>query len=334
MSMKIISKDSQEAQTVIERWPIKPPEICCMTCPDKVSFSVSPEIFPRQGTVGLRMSQHFYYTSSDGIPAHNHILVLNMPFTTTFCHNIIDLLPELLWLDQQQEYDLILVPLTEMTKDFIDQFKFEFARVKFVEKTFHLRAGKISWYRYIIHQRRYEKISVLREYLMRGLSDNSCCNKMIYCTRNSGGGATHRRTMIHTNHREIIDISRQFDNDNNLNFVIFDGRNRDGSRMSLTDQAQLFSQAKIVFGPHGGAFANIIYIPEKNQCKVCEFTSGLHSAVQRVSRFGKNYNKLLAYAPETYLDYFLIPFTVDSTAISGTAIDIENYQEFLDTCLK
>ena len=329
--MKIISKDLQETQTIVGGWQDRSPDICYMTCPDNVSFSISHEFIRRKESLKQIISQHFYYTSSNTIQKHNHILVLNMPFTVTFCHNIIDLLPELLWLDQQQEYDLIIVPMCDMTRKFIDQFKLEFTRVKFIEAEFHFRATKISWYRYIIHARRTEKILNLRNHFMRCLNLSNRCNKMIYCTRNSGGGALHRRTMVHTNHREIIDISRQFARDNKLDFIIFDGCNRDGTKMSLIDQAQLFCQAKIIFGPHGGAFANIIHVPVENQCKVCEFTSGVHSAVQRVSHFNKNYNKLLANAPETYLDYFLIPFTEESTK-DRTSIDIENYQTFLNMC--
>jgi len=38
----------------------------------------------------------------------------------------------------------------------------------------------------------------------------------------------------------------------------------------------------------------IVYAPHK-----CEFTSGKYTAVQKVDNFGKNYNRLLGFVPQT-----------------------------------
>lgn len=318
--MQIISLDTLEQQTVTPTWGNLDAKFSQIKNSHDLGFSCNQH---------LSLSQHLYY-EQHSTNSYQNVCVLYIPFVDNFCHNLIDFLPELLDLERSEKYDLILAPHSRITDNFIDSFNIEFKKIKFIKTNFNFISQTIDLYQYNINQRRVEKSLKLREILLKKIKITSHPDKLIYCTRNSGEGTLNGRKMNASNEAEIIELSRDYAHKYGLEFVVFDGGNEDGSRMSILDQANLFSQSKIVVGPHGGAFANIIYIPADNNCKVCEFTSGKHTAVQEVTNFGKNYNRLLGFAPDTYLDYYLIPFEIGSDK-NETYIDINNYKYFLNS---
>ena len=318
--MQIISLDTLEQQTVTPTWENLDAKFSQIKNSHDLGFSCNQH---------LSLSQHLYY-EQHSMNSYQNVCVLYIPFVDNFCHNLIDFLPELLDLERSEKYDLILAPHSRITDNFIDSFSIEFKKIKFIKTNFNFTSQTIDLYQYNINQRRIDKSLKLREILLKKINTALNADKLIYCTRNTGEGALHGRRMKAHNESMILKLSIDYAKKYGLDFIVFNGFNKDGSRMSILDQASLFSQAKIVAGPHGGAFANIIYIPENNNCKVCEFTSGNHTAVQQVKNFGKNYNRLLGFAPETYLDYYLIPFEIGSDQ-NETSIDINNYKYFLNS---
>ena len=301
--MKIISLDKLERQTSTPTWRSLGAKFSQIKNLNNLSFSCNKD---------LSLSQHLYY-EQHSIDSYQNICLLYIPFVDNFCHNLIDFLPELLDLEESEKYDLILATQSDITDNFIDTFDIKFKKTKFIQSNFNFTAEIIDLYQYNINERCSNKSLKLKNILSKKINFTGAPNKFIYCTRNTGGGSKHGRKMQSHNETMIIDLSKEYAAKHDLDFVVFDGCNKDESRMSVLDQANLFGQAKIVTGPHGGAFANIIYIPANNNCKVCEFTSGMHTAVlDSVNNFAKNYNRLLGFAPETYLDYYLIPFEIGS----------------------
>ena len=319
--MKIISLDKLERQTSTPTWRSLGAKFSQIKNLNNLSFSCNKD---------LSLSQHLYY-EQHSIDSYQNICLLYIPFVDNFCHNLIDFLPELLDLEESEKYDLILATQSDITDNFIDTFDIKFKKTKFIQSNFNFTAEIIDLYQYNINERCSNKSLKLKNILSKKINFTGAPNKFIYCTRNTGGGSKHGRKMQSHNETMIIDLSKEYAAKHDLDFVVFDGCNKDESRMSVLDQANLFGQAKIVTGPHGGAFANIIYIPANNNCKVCEFTSGMHTAVlDSVNNFAKNYNRLLGFAPETYLDYYLIPFEIGSDK-EETFINIDNFKYFLNS---
>lgn len=319
--MKIISLDKLERQTPTPTWRSLGAKFSQIKNSNNLSFSFNKN---------LSLSQHLYYEQHN-VDSYQNACALYIPFTGNFCHNLIDFLPELLDLEESEKYDLILATQSDITDNFIDTFDIKFKKTKFIRSNFNFTAKIINLYQYDINERCSNKSLKLKNILSKKINFTGAPNKFIYCTRNTGGGSRHGRKMESHNETMIIDLSKEYAAKHDLDFVVFDGCNKDGSRMSVLDQANLFGQAKIVTGPHGGAFANIIYIAANNNCKVCEFTSGMHTAVlDSVNNFAKNYNRLLGFAPETYLDYYLIPFEIGSDK-EETFINIDNFKYFLNS---
>ena len=327
MMIKIISADKCESQTEISTWGNLEAKFSQIKNCHNLGFRSF--VHENGCKKNLSFSQHLFYEWHQ-MDRYRNVCALHIPFANNFCHNLIDFLPELLYLEGLEKYNLILAPYSDVTDKFINFFDINLNKTKFIKNNFNFIPQTIDLYQYHKNQRSTNKSLNLREILLKKINIKAAPDKLIYCTRNTGNGAKHGRKMNPSNEAEIVKFSRDYANKHDLELVVFDGHNEDKSKMSIIDQANLFSQAKIVAGPHGGAFANIIYIPSDNNCKVCEFTSGKYTNVQGEKDFVKNYNRLLGFAPETYLDYYLIPFEVGSDN-KETFINIDNYKCFLNS---
>jgi capsular polysaccharide biosynthesis protein len=129
------------------------------------------------------------------------------------------------------------------------------------------------------------------------------------------------------NEIKIINLLKEYANNFNLNFCIFNGQ-IDGQRMSTKEQIKLFRFAKMVVGPHGGGLANIIWIDPKNECKICEFTYGTEKTIQSLNGFEINCNFSYSSLPDEIFEYSVIPFTNNSRD-NIVEIDIDNLMKFL-----
>ncbi len=325
--MKIISLDELERQTDIPTWGNSKAKFSQIKNPDNLNFTCNKNLSLSQS---LSKEDKRRHQEKSCVNNYKTVCIPYIGYNNNFCHNLIDILPELLYLDGTEKYDLILAPHSQVTENLINTFNIKFQNIKFIKNDFIFTSQTIDLYQYNIDQRRINKSLKLREVLLKQINITANPDKLIYCTRNTGGGAKHGRKMNAHNEDTIIKLSKHYAQSNDLDFIVFDGRHKDGSIMSILEQAQLFNQAKMIIGPHGGALANILYVGSDNNCKVCEFVNGKHTTVQKCRPFGKNYNRLLGYAPETYLDYYLIPFEIGSDK-EETFINIDNFKYFLNS---
>lgn len=339
--MKIISKNKDDlieqnqcksSSIAMKKWP---PSLDCIDIPDGTAI----EAFNFKGREGpavtFNVANKFSTKNRKGIEYTfevEKVYIHNMSFSDTHCHCLIDILPKIHEIDESGEYDKIILATSDIMMRIIRSFKIEFKNVVFLQKRglifsakkIYFANGVLSLYR------KKENTLWMKKQIDTFLKTRPIPSrkKFIYCTRNSGGGASHGRKLTDKDEQSIQNISRKFCMDNDLEFVVFDGTRNDGERMNPAQQAFLFHSAKVVVGIHGGAMVNVINIPKGNKASVCEFTSGNGTNVQGVSGFGKNYNKLLAYVPEDNLDYYLIPYEEGSND-KIIKIDFENYKEFL-----
>lgn len=260
-----------------------------------------------------------------------------------YCHILIDVIPKLIELNDSPEYDLILTGYSKPTIEILKELGIKLNKIKFIKKNFnfYLKSKKVTLeVNYNASGRTKKKTQVLKDIITEYVRSNFKGNRvrrLIYCTRNRPGkGAKHARKMVDICERKIMNRLKKFAQENSLIFTDFTGWEdwRKRKRMTFKDQMLLFSEAEVVVGPHGGAMVNIMgMLPEKNG-KVCEFTSGSQVAIQSgIGNFGKNYNRLLAFCPKDFVDYYLIPFTQEST-VEEASIDLKNLLTFLELCNK
>lgn len=271
------------------------------------------------------------------IEKYQLIGVFNPTWNETYAHGIIDIIPQLMHLDKEKKYQKIFTCLTPTLRKIIDGLNLNFERITFISETgLKFRAVKIDIFEHHPYAkiRNKELIKVFKEKIDKIKGNPKSKPKFIYCSRNdkneSFKNSQNRRTMHEEVEKIIIELSKNWSEKNDLEFVMFNGSNPDKSEMEVKDQMKLFKDAKVVVAPHGGALANLISVKKSNKCKVCEFTGGLNSEIQGVGNFAKNYNSLLGTLPETYLDYNLIPFN-DESKYNNKRIDLRNYLDFLES---
>lgn len=114
-----------------------------------------------------------------------------------------------------------------------------------------------------------------------------------------------------------------------LELTVFDGTAPGGAAMPMQQQASLFGDAAVVVGPHGGALANLLWLPSQAarqpECDtrpaVLEFVCGNRSrAVQAGCPYAPSYWTLFSSAP--WVDYHQLAFTSRSTEAT-TWLDLE-----------
>jgi hypothetical protein len=103
---------------------------------------------------------------------------------------------------------------------------------------------------------------------------------VIYCSRNNVQCILNDRRMIQENEDELVAYLKEYASEHNLEFYLLTGQEPDGSTTPVSKQYELFTNAKIVIGPHGGAFANIIFLDAKKKATVIEL---LYTVVSRTN---------------------------------------------------
>lgn len=255
--------------------------------------------------------------------------IVNIPWTNNYGHCLHDVLPYICYLDSLDKYR-VYVPYTCMLESLIKTYDLKFNDVAFVDTSCVIKNKHVHMFNEPVCRDKYRSQKLKKhiddKITKLGIQIN---NRLIYCTRNIGTGCGHERSLEPTCEKKIVDMLQQYCTTNDLQFTLFYNEHPDGTKMSHTEQMILFSEAKIVVGPHGSAMANCIYLNPDNDCKVCEFTSGTQTQIHG-GVFDKHYANLFDYVFEDYLDYYLIPFTHDST-VKQARINTDNLDRFLDT---
>lgn len=272
------------------------------------------------------------------------VCVLNGFFLRTVCHLQFDIIPWLLDLDDSGEYDLILCPETNPLLELVKLYKIKFKNLKFVDNQ-GVVINSCDNITMLCYDRQFVTIDSISKLKRRidhsfwnttmGDEWRGTANNVIYCTRNSGNRIHTARALTESNHQDIKKLAKQYCKNNNLNYIEFNACHPDGTHMSQFEQAAIFRSAKMVFGVHGGALSNIIHIPPRNGCKVCEFTVGarplkIKSPNGLTPGYAKNYNSLYHYFPEKYLDYYYIPFCDVNDNGTVFTISIDDFKRFLN----
>lgn len=336
--MKIFSQDLKE-----RKFEIKEPVRIAIK-PSLMEFGKTLTVFKlifkkvREGkTLEIEHDTSIKREEIAKIEKNELVAVFNPTWNETYTHCIIDIIPQLMYLEQTKKYDKIFTCTTAYLTKIIEELGLKFKKVEFISRSdFKFRSTKVDVFNFHPYAkiRNQELIEPLKKHVDGIKVAKTPNQKFIFCSRNGGNksfkDSQNRRTMHEEIERVIIELSKKYAEKNKLDFLIFNGSNHDGSEMSVKDQIRLFKNAKVIVAPHGGALANLIYVKKSNGCKICEFTAGLNSEVQGVGNFAKNYNSLLGTFPETYLDYSLIPFTQNSK-YNNKRIDLGNYLDFLES---
>ena len=256
--------------------------------------------------------------------------ILNIPHCETYGHCLHDVIPKLMHEDLQSEYDVIYNCGSPVLTSLLELFEIKFNKVQILnEVPVEIEVNEICIENCNgFHLRDKEKIRLLKNQIDKITAKKykpEISNRLIYCSR-SGINVKHKRRMCEENEEEIIRLLKTFCNANNLVFTFFNGQ-EDLQTASHINQLKLFSEAKIVVGPHGTAMSNIIYLNPNNNCSICEFTSGTEAVVHGCGSFVKHYGSLYGFLPEELFKYYLIPFSKGST-VSTTKIDTNNLKEF------
>lgn len=258
----------------------------------------------------------------------NNVLVFNPLFCDNYPHILTDALPLIISAQTDDQYDIILIPWSSLLIEVLDAINLDLSKIRLIDSEFYFKARKI----HIQNISSYPDIEIskvrkLKEIIDKNLptNDNSCAN-LIYYSR-SNNETRNGRMISSDNEIKIINLLKEYAINFNLNFCIFNGQ-IDGQRMSTKEQIKLFKSAKMVVGPHGGGLANIIWIDPKNECKICEFTSGTEKTIQSSGAFWRNCNFSYNLLPDEIFKYSLIPFTSNSTD-NIVEIDINNLLKFL-----
>lgn len=254
--------------------------------------------------------------------------VVNIPWSDNYGHCLHDVLPYICYLDSLKKFQ-IYTSHTRMIESLMETYDLNLHDVKFVDKSCVITNKHVHMFNEPI-TRDKQRSWALKKHIDNKITKLGICNnnRLIYCTRNIGSGHGHKRPLDSSCENEIVSMLRQHCEKNNLHFTLFYNEHPDGTKMSHLEQMMLFSEAKIVVGPHGSAMANCIYLNPGNDCKICEFTSGTQKQIHG-GVFDKHYANLFDYIFEDYLDYYLIPFTRDSTG-ERSRINTDNLNRFLN----
>lgn len=231
------------------------------------------------------------------------VLKLNRPFA--YGHIYTDVLPELYAVEEMfPEYDCILIEFSKSIKNKMNFFNLKISdKIKFISATPH----KV----YLLNFQRLDKatpdpqrlaqsknILNLKAAFHRSLPIiNTPKPFVLFCSRTTTG-ARGGRNITRQNENEVVEHLKQYAEENNLEFYFLTGQEPDGSCVTLAKQYELFSNAKIVVGPHGGAFSNLIFLDPAKKPKVIEFCPHPY----------KSFKYLSDHAFETFAEYCQIPY--------------------------
>lgn len=287
--------------------------------------------FEKQNIFGLDVSIGSYFLKKETSQVHSfsNIKVLNIPFVENYNHCLNDVLPKLLG-EESGDFDIVYTCNSEILTSLLSLFEINLKKVKPINESIIIDCENIVIENHTAcHLRNKDKINLLKKQIDKVIENKfrpEINNRLIYCSRNATN-VMHKRKMEDQNEKDIISLLEEYCIRKNLLFTFFNGQ-ENNKVISHINQIKLFSEAKVVIGPHGGAMANLIYLNPNNNCSICEFTSG-HEAIVQKGPFVNHYNFLYGFLPEKLYKYYLIPFSKNSSYLE-TRIDLDNLKVFLE----
>jgi hypothetical protein len=237
-----------------------------------------------------------------------NMLVLNLNHTQSYGHIYSEIFSELYAIDKTYpDHDCVLTTISPIILNVINFFKIELSnKIKFIRKN---KEDK-----YLLHFERLEIVNHCPKSYINKLKNvnnlkaafhklkpiiNSEKNFLLFCSRSSST-ADHGRNITSQNEEDIIKYLKHYSTKNNLQFYLLTGEEDNGTTTSVSKQYELFSNAKIVVGPHGGVMSNLIFLDPAKKPKVIEF-----SPVK-----GRTFSKLFHGAIDQFAEYYEIPYII------------------------
>jgi hypothetical protein len=263
----------------------------------------------------------------------SNVLLISMPHCDAYGHIYNEALSEIAGVDDNYpEYDCIIAPLSPLMIRVIDYFKNLpiSPRIKFVRmrESFELRAKNITTL--FLHPFLFSNVKSNSAKLKSIFEANMPVQRtdkpfLVYCSRNNAKTVGHKRQMAEHNEFEIVECLRQHADKHNMEFVMFSREEQDGV-IPISRQYELFTNAKLVVGPHGGAFSNCVFLQSDIKPSIIEF----------VENPGKVFDIMFKGFLSELADYYVIPFCSAPKSFLGnweiidnTEIDIEQLQKIL-----
>ena len=237
-------------------------------------------------------------------------------YQNNYGHVFHDHLPQIAWILKNSHENVFLMN-TKLNQIFFDCFFSDYKkRIFFLDpgKRYFFN-GTLSYF-YLEKPRSYalERNNFFFHSAFLNEKKKNVCKAngedlVIYCLRHPSQ-VNHKRLMDTENENEIIGfLSKKFKN----KFLIFNGLNKKNEKMGITQQAELFSKASLVIGPHGSAMSNIGWMDWTNNPAVIEFVCTPESInVQGGCPFMKTYYWLFGMRDE--IRYYHVGFTKNSNS--------------------
>ena len=261
-------------------------------------------------------------------------IIFTQRFQNNYGHVFHDHLPQISWILKNTEENIFLLN-TKMNKMFsVCLFSNYIDRLFFLDvDTHYFFSGKLSYF-YLTKPRdvTMEKNNFYYHSSFLSVKQENVCKKnmenlVIYCSRHPNQ-VTHGRIMDTQNENEIVRyLFERF----GKKLVVFNGLNKNNEKMSIVEQAQLFSKSSLVIGPHGSAMSNIGWLDWENKPAVIEFICTSESIqVQSDCPFYRTYYWMFGLKDE--IKYYHIGFTKEST-FEKLFIEIGDLKKAVDSII-
>ena len=274
-----------------------------------ISDAVHVGCFQNSLEIIIRQNPPVRITEVPGIPptdiSAKNILVLNLNHPHAYGHIYSEVLSELYAVDETYpEYDCVLTRTTPLIQNIINCFNLNISnKIKFIDKstkTYQLNFEQLEIVNHapITYINKTKNVLALKAAFHKSRPIiNTPKPFVIFCSR-SISRARNGRNITEQNENDVVEHLKRYSDENHLEFYFLTGEEPDGRTTPILKQYELFSNAKIVVGPHGGVFSNLIFLDPAKKPKVIEFCPCP----------GKTFHKLFNGAIDTFTEYYRVPF--------------------------
>ena len=249
----------------------------------------------------------------------NNLLVLNLNHTSAYGHIYSEVFSELFAVDSTySEYDTVVTIVTPLMNEIFKFFEIKLSKkinlinsIEQLHQQYLLNFNHLELVNHVprSYNKKQENVLTLKNefHRLRPIV-NTSKQYVIFCSR-STTKAKHGRNITKQNEDEIVNYLKSYANENSLEFYFLTGEEPDGSTTPIAKQYELFSNAKIVVGPHGGVFSNLIFLDPAKKPKVIEFCPS----------WAKSFSRLFDGAIDTFAEYHQIPYILPQGLLSDLA---------------
>ena len=251
-----------------------------------------------------------------------NLLVLNLNHISAYGHMYSEVFSELYALDKTYpNYDCIVALITPLMREIIDFFGLKLSeKINFIcSKTDPAQNFLLNFDQLEIanhspksFSNKQQKVLALKDefHRLKPIA-NTPKQYLIFCSRTSSK-AKNGRNITQENEADVVHYLKTYADEQNLEFCFLTGEDSNGRKTSIATQYELFSNAKIVIGPHGGAFSNLIFLDPAKKPIVIEFCPS----------WAKSFSILFDGTINTFAEYQQIPYIIPPEVLT----DILSYE--------